>query len=457
MSDLISWIKEALHIDYPSPLDAVGIHDPYHVKPEVLREQEEQVHASLALAETENTLLVGSRSAYGLPHDRMGFDREAVMSDCMDAWRFNPLARRIVELTSQYVVGGGMNPVCPHAPTQAFLNHFWQHRLNHLPVRLIDMSDELVRSGNLFLLLSTDPGGMSYLRLVPSADISEIRSRDNDVEQELEYRLKPAVDGEEQRYAAYDAYTDGLNAHGEFGTVMLHYVVNRPAGAQWGESDLGPVLRWLSRYTSWLEDRVRLNRFRNAFIYVVKAHFANESARQARQTQLLATPPSPGSVLVTDESEEWSVLSPRLEALDASTDGLAIKKMIAAGVGVPLHFLAEPESSTRTTAEAAGGPTFRRFEQRQRFMQWMLSDLCQIVVARRAQMDRAVISPAEINIQAADISTKDNPSLAQAGREVTEFAADLLDKELISREEYLRLVYRFIDEPLPIASGDVNP
>ncbi|MGB4594520.1 MAG: hypothetical protein WBI14_01265 [Anaerolineaceae bacterium] len=456
MSDLISWIKEALHIDYPSPLDAVGIHDPYHVRPEVLREQEESVHASLALAETDNTLLVGARSAYELPHDRIAFDREAVMSDCMDAWRFNPLARRIVELTSQYVVGGGMNPVCTHAETQAFLNRFWHHRLNHLPVRLIEMSDELVRSGNLFVLLSTDPGGMSYLRLVPSADVSEIHSRANDVEQELEYHLKPSLEGEEKRYIAYDACCDGVNSRGEFATVMLHYAVNRPAGAQWGESDLGPVLKWLSRYSSWLEDRVRLNRFRNAFIYVVKAHFANESARQVRQTQLLSAPPSPGSVLVTDESEEWSVLSPKLEALDASTDGLAIKKMIAAGVGVPLHFLAEPESSTRTTAEAAGGPTFRRFEQRQRFIQWMLADLCQIVVARRAQVDRMVLSPVEIAIQAADISSKDNPSLAQAGREVAEFAADLLEKQLISNEEYLRLVYLFIDEPLPVGSGDAS-
>ena len=449
MSDFINWIKEALHIDYPSPMDAVGIHDPYHINPEVLRQQQEAVHANLALAETDNTLLIGARSAYDMPHDRAAFDREAVMSDCMDAWRFNPLARRIVELTSQYVVGGGMAPVCKHDETQAFLNRFWYHRFNHLPVRLIEMSDELVRSGNLFVLLSTDPGGMSYLRLVPSADISEIRSRANDIEQELSYCLKRDMAGNEQIFSAYDACSDSVDVRGEFTTIMLHYAVNRPAGAQWGESDLGPVLKWFSRYSSWLEDRVRLNRFRNAFIYVVKAHFASESARQSRQTQLLTTPPSPGSVLVTDESEEWSVLSPKLEALDASTDGLAIKKIIAAGVGLPLHFLAEPESSTRTTAEAAGGPTFRRFEQRQRFMQWMLADLCQIVVARQGQINRAVLSPEEIQIQAADISSKDNATLAQAGREVAEFAADLLEKQLISKDEYLRLVYRFIDEPLP--------
>ncbi len=93
-----------------------------------------------------------------------------------------------------------------------------------------------------------------------------------------------------------------------------------------GEGDLTPVLKWLTRYSAWLEDRVRLNRFRNAFVYVVKARFASENDRYARQVQLSANPPAPGSILVTDESEEWSVLAPRLEALDASSDGLAIKR-----------------------------------------------------------------------------------------------------------------------------------
>ena len=60
---------------------------------------------------------------------------------------------------------------------------------------------------------------------------------------------------------------------------------------------------------------------------------------------------------------------------EAGEDGLAAKRMIAAGAGIPLHFLAEPESATRTTAECAGGPTFRRYEQRQKFFLWMLGDL----------------------------------------------------------------------------------
>lgn len=439
MGDLFDRLKEALKRPNLKLFDE---------RREILEEQAES-RISLAVAESENNLMIGARSAFDLPRDRISFDRESVLADCLDAWRHNPLARRIVELTSQYVVGGGMWPACADEPTQAFLNAFWEDRLNHMPVRLIDMSDELVRSGNLFLMISTAANGMSYVRLVPSGDIEAIESRTNDIEQEVAYVIKADQDGEERRVAAYDSLIDAQGAQGEFETVMLHYAINRPAGGQWGESDLGPVLRWLSRYSSWLEDRVRLNRFRNAFIYVVKARFANEASRQARQAQLLSAPPSPGSILVTDESEEWSVLSPRLEALDASTDGLAIKKMIAAGAGVPLHFLAEPESSTRTTAEAAGGPTFRRFEQRQRFMQWMLGDVCRVAVARRALVDGEVNTRVQISVRAADISSKDNVDLARAGREVAKFAGELTAKGLISEEEYLRLVYRFMDEPAP--------
>ena len=269
------------------------------------------------------------------------------------AWRTNPLARRIVELTSQYVVGGGLTINCKHEQAAAFLAEVWNHRLNRMPVRVFEMCDELTRTGNLFVLISTDPAGMSYLRVIPASNIEEIQSRENDIEQPVAFKLKASLDDlNPQPIPAYDPQGDNPQQ-----AVMLHYAINRPAGAQWGEPDLAPLLRWLSRYSNWLEDRARLNRYRNAFLFVVQAKFASEAQRKARQTALNANPPKPGSILVADENETWKALSPRLESGDAEKDGLAIKKMIAAGAGIPLHFLAEPESATRTTAEAAGGPT----------------------------------------------------------------------------------------------------
>jgi hypothetical protein len=161
---------------------------------------------------------------------------------------------------------------------------------------------------------------------------------------------------------------------------------------------------------------------------------------------LSAAPPNPGSILVTDENEKWDVLSAKLESSEANEDGLAIKKMIAAGAGIPLHFIAEPESATRTTAEAAGGPTYRKFEQRQEYFENMIRVILQAVVARRKMVDPKMDTKATIIIQGSDISFRDNVSLAMAASNIMGTLKDLRDRKLIDDAELLRMIYRFVGE-----------
>lgn len=412
--------------------------------------KEEKKHARLAVAESENTFGLGRRWD-GSERDRQEYDREKVLEDALDAWRFNPLARRIVGLTSQYVLGSGLEPACKEEGTARFITLFWNERLNRMNTRLVEMCDELTRSGNLFVLVSTDAAGMSYVRLVPAADVERIEHQANDIEQATRFYPKATMENPDPApWKAYDRERDERQENGSFEPVMLHYTVNKPAGAQWGESDLAPVLKWLQRFSAWLEDRARLNRYRNSFLFVVKSRFGSETERAARQASLAATPPTPGSIMVCDESENWEVLSPRLESSDANTDGLALKKMIAAGVGVPLHFLAEPESSTRTTAEAAGGPTFRYFEQRQEFFTWLVGDLLRVVIERRAQVDRRVRAGAAVEVVASDISARDNVSLSMAGMNTLGVVEGLRDRGMIDDREALRLVYRALGETVDL-------
>jgi len=413
-----------------------------------------QVRAALAVHETDATFVQGSRSFQQGDRDRFDYDRQEVMEQALEAWRVNPLARRIVELTSQYVVGGGLSFECKNEVAHKFINKFWDHRLNRMSIRCTEWCDELSRTGNLFIVLTTDAAGMSYVRAIPATQVKEIKSADNDVEQPLSFtfyvqnteHLTPA----EVAYTAYSQQADGQNEDGSFPVVMLHYAINRPVGAQWGESDLAPILRWLSRYANWLEDRARLNRYRTAFLYTVQSRFASEAERLSRQQQLNATPPSPGSILVIDENEVWSVIEPKLAAGEANEDGLALKKMIAAGAGLPLHFLAEPESATRTTAEAAGGPTFRRFEQRQNYFMWLVNDILSIVVRRRAMVDRHLPAGPDFEVTGADISARDNVSLGMAVSNIVNSLAVLRDRQMIDDSEFLRLAYRFAGETVEV-------
>ena len=400
------------------------------------------VRKQFAVIENADTFLIGTRSLSQSDRDRFSYDREEVLAQSLEAWRVNPLARRIVELTTQYIVGGGLSLNCKGELESKFLDQFWDHRLNRMSTRVYEMADELTRTGNLFIMVSTDQSGMSYLRVMPASHIEKIIARTNDIEQPLMFQPKADIENlSPEPIPAYDPLTDRNDE-----AVILHYTINRAAGAQWGESDLAPLLVWLSRYANWLQDRARLNRFRNAFLYVVQAKFASEAQRKARQNALNASPPKPGSLLVADENETWKVLSPRLESADAEKDGLALKKMISAGAGIPLHFLAEPESATRTTADAAGGPTFRRYEQRQEYFLWLLKDLLTVVLQRRARVDKKLDPRVEFTITGSDITSKDNGALAQAAYYMIKVLSDLKDRNLIANDEFLRVVYRFFGE-----------
>ncbi len=399
----------------------------------------------------DNAFPVGWRSWGQSERERPDYNREEVLRQALEAWRVNPLARRIVELTTQYVVGGGLRLRVDHPPTHEFVEEFWNHRLNQMGMRVYEFCDELTRTGDLFLVVSTDAGGMSYLRSGPASEIDEVVCAENDLKQETAYLQKPGAPGEAPRtWAAYNELEDRQGEDGAFSPVVLHYAINRPVGTVRGESDLAPLLRWLSRYASWLEDRARLNRYRNSFLFVVKGLWQSEEERLARQAALTANPPAPGSILVTDETETWEVMSPKLESQDANEDGLALKKMIAVGSGLPLHFLAEPEGSNRSTAESAGGPTYRHFEQRQEYFTWLVQDLARVVIRRRAMADGRVRADAGIQVTGADLSARDNAALAVAMSTATNALAQLRDRAVIDDAEFLRMVYRFAGEVVDV-------
>ncbi len=226
---------------------------------------------------TEQEDFTGYRTAGASDRDRYTAERQAILEQSLEAWRVNPLARRIVGLTSQYVVGGGLEFACKHVHTSKFVRDFWDHRLNRMGTRIYEWCDELTRSGNLFILLTTDSSGMSYVRTIPAYDVQEIISAHNDIEQELAFDVIPShgnngeLQNESFQVVRYPAYREGVlyeplvedlspsSAGGQ--PVILHYAINRPTGGQWGEPDLAPILRWLSRYANWLEDRARLNRY----------------------------------------------------------------------------------------------------------------------------------------------------------------------------------------------------
>jgi hypothetical protein len=269
--------------------------------------------------------------------------------DAREAWRRNPLARRLVGLITSYTVGNGITLHCEKRDAQRFLTEFWQQ--NRMELRVDEWCDELSRSGELFPILFTNPvSGISTIRTVPACLIHGVDFDPDDYERELRYQESVGPGGNALGAEKWWIGVGSAQATQIDQPLMLHYAVNRPVGAVRGESDLAPILPWLRRYNRWLEDRVRLNAAMRAFLWIVKVPARLRSALEERYR----TPPEAGSVIIAEEgAETWEAVSPNLHAADAEKDGRAIRWMIVAGgPGTALLDLGEGEDSNLATGQA---------------------------------------------------------------------------------------------------------
>lgn len=132
-------------------------------------------------------------------NDRNYAAMQTQYSEGLTAWRTNPQARRIIEITTDHVLGDGF---VPEAPGQMgrFITRFWQHRQNRMEMRLPAIVDEIGRAGDVFLVLFRNSAdGMSYVRPIPKSQIIKIVTAENDWETEIAYheRRGPGEDPRE--------------------------------------------------------------------------------------------------------------------------------------------------------------------------------------------------------------------------------------------------------------------
>jgi hypothetical protein len=381
------------------------------------------------------------------PNDQNWSDVAQLYRDALEATRKNPMAKSIINITTDFVLGDGILIGARHRRMQRFLRHFWNHRLNFMDQRLQPMSDELARAGDLFIVLfRNQEDGMSYVRFVTKEQIVRIVTADNDWETEIEYHqvtedpLNPVVWLSPQHPKAADS-----------DAVMLHYYINRPIGASFGEGDLDTVIPWLLRYSRMLEDRVRLHWSLRSFLWFVTVPTSKVDAKQSEYQ----TPPQPGSIVVKDDAEEWDVKTPNLHAVDARHDMQAVRHMVDA-VGFPPHWRGEGGDANLATASAMQLRPERHLRRRQNYLVFILQDVIWQAYDRFAQLN-GMSAPSKayhklFTVNVSDISRTDNTALAAASKDLTASLTQLFEtipakQSPTLAQLALRLVLKFAGEP----------
>ncbi|GAC1637559.1 MAG: hypothetical protein NVS4B2_26400 [Chloroflexota bacterium] len=401
-------------------------------------------------------------------------------NQCYEAYNANPMANAIVEMGVNFTLGEGLQVDARNKKVQRILDAFWDDPDNHMNRRQFDLATELSLYGEIFVRFFVNPfdGHVKIAFLDPSL-VDQIDTDPENVERELRVHRRPLAQNSTvptasvmptpaQTATGPGGYGSQINmlqpsvvapsdprwTEGQWFHVpgeIMHFTVNKVTNAKRGKSDLATLLPWLRRYKDWLIDRVRINKYKAAFLWDVTLAGAD---RQTIDQKMMAyaRPPEPGSVLVHNESETWQAVQPMIDASSAAPDGHAMKMMIAMGAGLPEHYLAEGGDVNRATAAEMGLPTLKRYRRRQDYIGHILHQILDRVIAEAqnaGQIPRGADTGYAIHFP--ELLTDDAKDIGYATHQMSQALATARGLGIVSEETASRMFFEFARTEIDVA------
>jgi hypothetical protein len=365
-----------------------------------------------------------------------------------EAYNSNPLANAIVELGVNFVLGDGLHIDAEHPRVQKLIDRFWNDPDNHMSLRQYDIATELSLYGEIFIRIFVNPyDGQVKVAMIDPSLIDEIECDPENIERQLRCHMRVGSHESgvgKQATAPSGLPTSDSRLSGLWLSIpdeVMHFAVNKVSNARRGKSDLATLLPWLRRYKDWLIDRVRINKYKAAYLWDVTLTGGTRQTIEAKMMEY-ARPPEPGSVLVHNESEQWKAVQPMIDAGSVAADGQAIKMMVAIGAGIPEHYLSEGGDVNRATAAEMSLPVLKKYQRRQDVIRHILTSLIDraIVEARAAgTLPRTIDTSYTITFP--DLKAENTRDIGTAAWHMSQALEGATSLGIISRETASKLFF----------------
>ncbi len=375
---------------------------------------------------------------------------------CYEAYNANPLAFAIIEITTSFVLGKGVTVAASLPEVQRVLMDFWHDPDNHMETRVYALCTELALYGEQFIRFFVNPySGRVKIRQIDPSIIDEIETDPDDIETILRFHRRPVGPSATQAGdPASISPSKSQNFEGEWfqaGSEMMQFCINKVSNAKRGKSDLATLLPWLRRYKDWLTDRVRINKYKGAFLWDVQLTGADRKTIERKKAEY-SYPPEPGTVIIHNEAEHWTAIKPEINANEAAEDGRALKLMVAVGCQLPEHFLSDGSNGTRATAAEMSLPTLLKFQRRQRMLKYIVrAILDRVLLEARKTGEIKDGTDTSYEIIFPDIDVDDHATLAGATQTLVSALSTAKAQGWVSDETAMRLLFQFAGEEVDIA------
>lgn len=374
----------------------------------------------------------------------------------------NPLGKRILEIVRDFCLGEGVTVASQakddddREAQQAVIDRFWQDPVNTVDIRLYDRVLELGLFGEACWPVAVNPAnGHVRWGYVDPGQVADVVCDPLNHEIAREIVLKAATGTERKRLKVIRRDENpgsptygrlmGVRIDRATGQVLDTYredeqdkpyagacfwwAINKPSAARRGRGDLLAVADWLDSLDQLLFNEVDRNILAKSFIWdVTLTGETQPGVDKWLETNNKA--PKPGSVRAHNDKVAWIAVTPDLKMQDAQTGADMILSYIAAGAGVPKHWLSGTIDVNKATATEMGEPAFKRLTSRQKLVRFILEQVVTFVldqaeVVGGAGLDRRDKLEPEawpIVVQAPEIRSKD----LKAGADTLNAAATAL-------------------------------
>jgi hypothetical protein len=361
-------------------------------------------------------------------------------------WESNLLANALVELVVAFLIAEGVRLTVKDKANQRLLDRFWRDPINNMDVKLPQYIREMELYGEQCypVFVGAEDVRIGYLDPMligeivmdpdnPSQPIGVVTKKNN---KGLYKKYRVIINGAED---AFTNRTQQIRATGFTDGDCFLFQVNKLASGKRGRSALLAPADWLDAYDEFMFGEQDRARFMRSFFYDVTLKGATPDDVKTRASQISA--PGPGSVRVHNDSEEWKVEAPNLQAADSSEHARMFRNHILGGARMPEHWYGGGGDVNRASASEMGEPTFKSLALRQGLWKSFLEQMGRYVL-RRAGSTEPEFDDEAFNVVAEfpELTAKDTTKWAAALQQVSASMVIAIGQGLITQETAVRMI-----------------
>jgi hypothetical protein len=284
---------------------------------------------------------------------------QTVALEAFQLWFNNPIAARIIEIVTDFIIGDGFTIECDHPPTKEYLDSWAEDPSIQLNRNADQWCTDLLLIGEIGLLPEiNDISGFTRYEPLDPTDIRKVYQK---------WGQPRAIFTSWAHDVLEVIYIDKDPTVGTYGYLrgdIIFGQINTTTLLSRGYSILRALRDWLQAYDSFLYNELSRALAMRKFILDILVKGADEKKIKEYEEKYADGPESIVSV-IHNENEEWKMTTADLKAADASALGKMIMHQILAGAGIAEHWLAEGGDVNRATASEMAKPILRRLERYQ--------------------------------------------------------------------------------------------